>query len=295
MKKIFKKIKSTIYNVSFYNSIKSEKLSKVFKYYAKLSLLISAFGFVLSILFLVPLAYSAIGLFKSEFIKAYPAGLEVSIQKGVIGTNLSTTSEPLVVPLPQTLIDESLKNQSDNNLFKDVKNLLILDTKSTSTPTIDSFKSSNTIALVTSKYFVTYDKNGGVTFNDVSKYPDFTLNQKLIDKVFDYAKYLPLVVPFAIFFLMFSFVIFELFFLVIPAIIFFVISIIIKNKLSFAESYKICIYASTLPVILSAPTFFIPMRIPFLFTFLVLLIALINTKQNHSEEIISPQENTEIK
>ncbi len=293
MKKIFKKIKSTIYNIHFYNSIKSEKLSKVFKYYAKLSLLISVFGFVLSIIFLVPLSYGAIGLFESEFIKAYPAGLEISIQKGVVETNLSTTSEPLIVPLPQTFVDESLKNQSENNPFRGVKNLLILDTKSTSTPTIDNFKNSNSIALITSKYFVSYDKNGSVTFDDVSKYPDFTLNQKLIDKVFSYAKYLPIAVPFAVFFLMFFLVLFELFFLVIPTFIFFVINIIIKNKLSFVESYKICVYASTLPIILSAATFFVPMKIPFLFTFLVLLIALINTKQCHSKEISETSKNIE--
>ncbi|MEI8337935.1 MAG: DUF1189 family protein [bacterium] len=288
--KIFKKIRSTLNNKDFYNTIKSERLSVVFKYYAKLSLLLSVVGFILSAIFFVPLAYGAVNFFKSEFTKVYPVGLEVSIQKGTITTNLASTSEPMLITLPEIFAEANLNKQSSTSPFKDIKNIVILDTKATTTPTIDAFKGLNTMALVTSKYFVTYDKNGSVTFTDVSKYPDFTLNQKLIDKVFDYAKYIPVAVPFLVFVLVFFFVFFELFFLLIPALIFFVINLVIKNKISFAESYKICVYASTLPVILSAATFFIPMHIPFLFTFLVLLIALINTKPFTVNEIVIPED-----
>ncbi|MFA6463989.1 MAG: DUF1189 family protein [Candidatus Paceibacterota bacterium] len=293
--KIFKTIKSAVYDKEFYQNIRSRKLSSVFKYYAKLSLLLSVIGFVLSAIFLVPLAYGTVNFFKSEFTKAYPAGLEVSIQKGIISTNLSTTTEPMLVPLPQIFVGANINKRSESNPYKDVKNLIVLDTKSTTTPSIDNFKSLNTIALVTSKYLITYDKNNSVVFSDVSKYPDFTLNQKLIDKALYYAKYIPIAVPFAIFVLVFFFVFFELFFLLVPALIFFVVNIIIKNRYSFGESYKICVYASTLPVIISATTFFIPMHIPFLFTFLVLLIAIINTKQSEVEETVVVPEDSEIK
>jgi hypothetical protein len=293
--KIFKTIKSTVYDREFYQNIKSQKLSGSFKYYAKLSLLLSTIGFVLSAIFFIPLAYGAINLFKSEFIKMYPVGLEVSTQNGVISTNLATSSEPLLIALPQTFLDANLKKQDDSNQFKDIKNLVVLDTKSTTTPTIESFKAFNTIALVTNKYFVTYDKNHSISFTDVSKYPDFTLNQNLIDKVFSYAKYLPIAIPFVIFIFVFFGTFLELIYLIILAFVFFIISKIIKNKFTFAESYKVSVYASTLPVILSVATLFIPFKVPFLFTLLVLLIAVVNTKQNHTEGNVVVPENPVIK
>ena len=214
---------------------------------------------------------------------------------GVISTNLPVGSEPFYIPLPQSFSSANTENGVVSDQYKDIKNLVVLDTKSTTTVTLDSFKSLNTLSLVTSKYIVSYDKNGSIVFSDVSKYPDFVLDQGLIDKVFGLAKFIPIAVPFFMFMIVYGLVFFELFFLLIPAFIFFILSKMIKARRSFSESYKICVYSSTWPAILSVATFFIALKIPFLFTFLVLLIALINTKRDHIEETVVVPEDTEVK
>ena len=287
--KIFKDIKSSVWNPSFYGEVEKESLGASFGYYAKLSLLVGLCFFIFS-LFLIPSMRASIKDFQGKALSSYPSGLEISLTKGIASTNASTS--PFVVPMKQLgLVDDKNIKEKDVRLngvtATDYTNFLVIDTVSTTTPSIESFKGMKTFFLLSKNYLVTYDKNINVVFYDLSRFPDLTINQGLLQKLLGFANYLPFIVPILFFFGGFFFSFFSLFSVLIGSLILKFIEYVIRHNITFSSAFKTCVHASTLPLILNIILLFIGLPIPFIFVLLTLIIALANINGRVADESLS--------
>lgn len=270
--KIFKTIKSSVWSPAFYGEVEKKSLKEVFGYYAKLSLLLGLCLAIASIFLVFP-AISSVKDFHDKALASYPAGLEISVIKGIATTNSS--SSPLIIPF------KSLSFSADNaNAYE---NLLVIDTRATSTPTIESFKSQKTFALLSDKYLVAFDKDNSVIFYDLSKFPDFVMNQGVLQKFLGLLDYLPFFLPLLFFIMGFFLSFFSLVAVIISSLFFMLIERIVRHKISFSSAFKICAYASTFPLILNAILFFAGIPIPLIFSLLTLIIALANINAGQKE------------
>ena len=214
----------------------------------------------------------------------------MKFEKGIAKSN--STSEPVIIPFspnwkkyiqgPERPSVEGVQNMQT----RDMNNLMIVDTREGRDPSIESFKSLNTYAFISQKYFIHYDDKNAVIYQSNNTFPSVTVDKASIEKWMSYGKYLAYAFPFLCFLLIFIGVFGTLVYLVLITLLFFLIQKLIKKNISFSEAYKICAYASTVPIILDILFFFGGWRIPFVFTFLTLIIALINTRSHPETEVL---------
>lgn len=276
----FKTFAETLHSHSFYHSIHHKTLKTSFGYFAKIALMLGAFGAVVSAIFIAPIFTSIIEDIKTEVLSFYPETLEIKIEKGVATTNAK--SEPLFFPFKPSWKKVILSSGGEHTEKNDgIQNVFVLNTKTEVPATPETFKNMDTFALLTHNFFVHYDKNYAVVFEDLSKTPDVIVNHETFVELFALAHFIPFALPFLYFFVIFVSTFTFLFYLLISSLLFFFIQKFLKKDFSFKESYKICIYASSAPAVLSLLFFFSGMPIPIiqhLFVLLTALIAVINTK-----------------
>ncbi len=277
---IFHTIRQTFYNENFYKEVALESTGKSIKYYFKLSLLLALLGMLVGSLIIIPLLSKFLGEFKAEILSSYPESLEVSIDNGVASSN--ALNQPFIIPMKESW-KEKAQNMEENKRkggVQDLENLITIHTDSVATPTIEEFKALDSYALLTKDYFVHYDRNNAVVFQELKEVPSFTLNKANLEKWLGYTKYIAYVVPPAVFLVVFFSAFGNLLFLILIALIFFVLQKLMSKQMTYGASYRVCVYASTGALLLTFLLLVFGANIPFLFTFITLLIAIINTK-NH--------------
>lgn len=283
--KIFKTIYATFNNREFYKEIPTHSLKKVLGFYAKLSLLIALISFILCFIFITPIAVKFQRVFEKDLTSAYPKGFEVGIKAGIANTNVS--SEPYFIPVtPNTekYLEIGFRRNQRENLA--IKNILVIDTKSETEPTIESFRGFQTLGFLSKKYFIYEKGNGAVMFSPLEKFPDSSIKEQDIKDFVKVSSVIPYILPILCFVFVFFASIISLIPLLLVALIFMLLQKFLKREFSFENSYKICVYASTLPLIFSSIFFFSGFHLRFIFALLTLIVALINTKHYPETETL---------
>lgn len=237
MKNFFNDFQLSLYSPKFYAHIKTKSLLGCLGYFFMLVLVLTLIqtAFLSNYIFVkIP---SSAQSFISQAINYYPQELEININNGTAQTNVK---EPYFIPLS---LDDAQKDS--------LNNLVVIDTKTAFSTT--QFEQYKTIVWLNkdSVYYKT-DKNE-VKIMPLSKMQNTKIDkssvQSLVDKILPWVNFLgPLlfVLVFFGFYLAYSGV---LVYLLLLALIIFLISKALKWGFSYKQSYKVSLYAITLPLL----------------------------------------------
>jgi len=275
------KIKDSIYNPSFYQEVINQTVGSALKYFFRFIFLVSLVSSIILSFVAMPYITRFIDESKVKAVEQYPVGLEVKLDKGVVSTNVE---EPYFFKATDSLKEDINKN----NQTKDVENFVVINTKKDFI--LEDLSGYKTLILITKDSFV-YESNGKITVQSLKDIPNLTINKENIinwiqkyGRTLDYIKY---TVPFMIFAGLFIYHTFILVYLFFVALIIFVITKIAKMSLTYKDSYKIAVYASTLSIILSLVAVFLSLNtFNFMFTLVLLGVAIINIKNKQESNLV---------
>ena len=274
-----KNIKSSAYDPDFYNRIRNQSVGSVIKYYATLGLWLGILATVFGLVILTPKTYYNVQILEKEVLTYYPKDLEVKLSKGEITTN---AKEPYALPFPDVIkkgFYDPVYKASNKIDAPNIENALVIGTKLDHIISIEEFKSIKTAFFLGKNYAVAYNDKGSITFTDLSKAHDVTVNRTFVERILGYAHFLPFLIPIFCFVIVFALVLFSLLWIIVLGALLFIILKLAKQKLSYAESYKVAAYAATLPMIvgLLAITLHLPVGY-YVLDIITLVIAFVNTK-----------------
>lgn len=276
---IFIKIKNSIYNPQYYKEILSKPLSYSIKYYLLFSLIIAViFGGIIFIKFF-PTAKMLVEK-GNQLTNYYPQELEIIIKDGKASAN--NISEPYFVKIPE-------EANSEINNGKVLENILVIDTKNNFS--LEEFNNYKTVALLTADSFVYENQQDGVVIKQLKDIKDFKLNRSVVDgfinKIKPFFILLYPLVALVILFGVFVASIVKLIYLFFAGLILWIVFKMADIKIDYKKSYQLGIHLLTLPIIVESIIAIIPFEIPipFLFTILLIILALINIKKESPKNI----------
>ncbi len=273
---IFKTISRSVTDPSLYADAEKIPFRKYVRFYAKFALFMGLIAALVGAIFFSPFVGIFMEKAQNEILATYPQGLEITVKDGVVSTNAPT--EPLYIEYTPTM--------KEYISAKAPAHFVVIDTKNPVSPTVDYFRSLNSEFLISQHDILYYGKGDQIVTEPLSNFPNITINQSFLVFLFGKASFIPFLIPFGAFVFAFLSVFLTLFTLVGAALIFYVLQKILKKEFTYSESWKICVFASLVPVILGFIFFFVGFRPTFVFTLLTLIIALINTKHEpHTEHI----------
>lgn len=182
-----------------------------------------------------------------------PPGAEITIQNGLLTTN----TNPIVIPLPQTEMSQSATTSQASRTG--AKNLLILDI--TASTTIQDLEDRNTIALVTSDGFIFKGDNGRYSLGKFSNFKDLnvTIDENWLIQKAEWIKGLAKFVPFiAFFFMLITLYLSSLFFSIFWALIIMLILKVQKREAEFGTTYVIALYTRTFALVIGLLAYLLP-------------------------------------
>ena len=274
MKNFFKDIVLTFHSSSFYKKIKDESAGNGIEFLLKISVLLGLLvGLVLVIVFFAfaPMLKSgALGFIE----KTYPAGLEVTIKDGKLTTN---TNQPVLIKIPAST--NAKDKESKENMVAILPN---------EKAEVSVLKKYDTYIALTSEGLVADKGNGaeirilsyGKTSQTFTKDSSIELVSSLLGKIKIF--FAIAIVPIGIFIVFFT-IVAHLIWLFLVALIIWIIFKLKKLKISYAQSYKIGMYAIVPLVMLEM------LAIPFkfsgkLFTTIVILALVFIVTRDWQEE-----------
>jgi len=203
-------------------------------------------------------------------LEKYPDGLVIKIEKGQVSTNMP---EPIFFPFPKSVNEK-------------IENLVVIDTGATIEE--KEFEKYKTVVLITKNCIASMDSNGKITLNSVSQMSDFTLDKSMLASLIKKIKpWLAAGFPLVAFFvLIFGYiaVLFKLVYLLFAALLIWLIASIKKMDMDYKKSYQAGIHLLTLPLLVfSLPLPFLNIR--FLFTGVILILAIVNIKKSKSIDL----------
>lgn len=266
-----KTILSSIYNPTFYQTIKNKSLGSALKYFFLLILLLVFINTLILSYALGIKIPEEIRNFISQTISSIPPDSEVTIDEGQVSTNVA---QPFFIPFPRS--DNESKADSYNNI-------LIIDTK---TPfSAAQFGQYKTLFWLTKDSLFYQNREFDTRSIDLSKAENITINRLFLENLIGKANpWLGIIGPvllILVFVGMFLGFTFNLVYFLFLAVLVFFLSSIFKWGLNYKASYKTTIYAST-------PAFFVDLILfntglytgffgfPFLFSLIALCITTIN-------------------
>ena len=267
--------KNSFSSAPYYKDVLKDPFGFSLKYFLFFCLLVSILTTIfLSVKVLTPLNDFLIR-FPSVLIKAYPAELELKINKGIVTTNVP---EPYFIPLDRfektfEEMDKEVKGISSD----EINNILVIDTNAK----VEDMKRFQTYALLTRNYLSYYKDDGRIEIVSLEKFGNFTLNQSIVRGVLD--KFLPLLKFISIFLIPFIFIGTFLFFttsqllyLLFSALVLFLGAKIISFPLSYLKAYQIDLHLTTIisPVFLALAALNIQVQFPLLRLIFFTLIGL---------------------
>lgn len=278
--KIFKNIKNSFYNPSFYKDKKEESGKSAMSYFLKLTLIQSIILTAIFAIVIIPLVLFVTSKESiAKIVNFIPEELTLTIKKGQLSTNVT---EPYAVK-------SEIKNSTHKNLY-------VIDTKSPFS--LDLLKSSDTYLLMTKDFLITEDSSGKMTVEKVSKLPDLELNRTKVNGwVYAVIPYLKFVIPLMLVIYFFvvlvanivgSFVLI----LVSSCIIWCVMKILRTNFISFKQINKLGLYCITPLVVLDLLLNLFNLNIPWYASLVVfLLVFFVNVKEER-EIVVSNSSNS---
>lgn len=267
-------IKNSIYSPSFYQQAPQRSFWSGLGYFLLLVLLLTVIKTAEASQSLLLIGNQQIQSLVDEMISYYPEELEVKISRGQVTTNVQ---EPYFIK--PTSSDTATKLNEEG---EDLENIVVIDTK---TPfSAAQFNKYNTTAWLTKDSLFYKDKSQIKAF-DLTTVQDFTLNKEFIDswvsKISPYFKFVgPVLILFAflgIYFLYTG----RLIYLLILAFLVWILLKLLKKPLTYSQSYKVGLFAMTLPLLLELllgitdPLLHFQ-GFPFMFTVATLIVVTIN-------------------
>lgn len=272
----FRNIKQAVYSPAFYKRIPDQTLGQALKYFFLLILILTVFN-------LIPLFYSLfitipqeVKNFITQSSNYYPQELEVKIEKGTVSTNVT---EPYLIPLPE----------SEEATVDSLNNLLVIDTKTPYSAT--QFDQYKTVAWLTKDTLFVQgsESRPDIRAVQLSQIKDLKVNKdvinSLISNVLPWVNILGPILIILVFFGLFIGLTLTLIYLLILALLVLFLSKIFKWGLTYGESYKILLFASTLGLLINllfnlTSPFTDFHGFPFMFTLITLAVITINLQNS---------------
>ena len=203
--------------------------------------------------------------FPQVLIKAYPAELEIKVNKGVVTTNIP---EPYFIPSARfEKTFEEFEKEVKGLKSDEIENILVIDTNAK----VEDLKRYQTYALLTRNHLAFYKENGRIEIVQLEDVGNFTLNQQVVRGVVN--KFLPVLRVISIFLIPFIFVATVLFlttsqlaYLLFSALVLFLGAKLISYPVNYQKSYQIDLHLATIitPFFLLLSGLNIQVRFPFL-------------------------------
>lgn len=274
----FRHLAKSIYNPEFYRSLTEKPFSFSMKYFLKFALLIAILGtIVIGVRGVIPspAKFREMG---DRVVDLYPDELVITFKDGKVSTNVE---EPYYIKLPQ----DSIFRDDTEDAQDTLDNILVINTRDAFT--IESFRNYHTMALLTEDSLIVGDK-GEMRIVPVASFPLEEINKEYLEGKFNKIKpYFVLIVPALLLFMalmLFAVIATELIYLLFSALLIWGLLAILKRRTGYKGAYQIGLHAVTLPIILDGIMFAIsPIRYPFVFTILMLVLIFINVFPRKSE------------
>jgi len=246
IKTFFYSLKRSLTDINYYREIAKTKFGFSLKYLFFLLILTSlliSFSFAFTIIKTIPQVPGFVTQSKKIINNFYPKELEVTINNGILSTNVQ---EPYFIKMPKEFTKE-----------KNI-NLITIDTSAK----VEDIKKYNTAVLVTKNALVYPDKNNQYKISFLSNVPNSKINKqiydRIINKVLPFSKFIsPFLMTIAILnifilpFIIGSFLLFgRLIYLLIVAVPLFLLSLILKNKLSYGKVYQLSMHGLTFSILI---------------------------------------------
>jgi len=276
--KIFTRIKKSIYDPQFYFELNEKPLSFSLKY-------IFSFAVVFGLLIMVQFALLTLPQFKASLDQAgpwimdnYPEELKTTLINGELTTNVD---EPYFISdlgVPDDLWKE--KNMPSN--------MIVIDTQIGAD--VQYLKEYDTLILVTKTHVLYQDERGKITAQSFEKLPDGTISKESVGKfVEEYSPYIYVLIPLAflgLFLFSFLYVTYNLAYLLFASLLIMLVAKLLKKQLGYAKSYQFGIHLLTLPILF---TWFVPVGFPLMFTILLLVLAVLNLKEDKLNVVVTEE------
>lgn len=275
---LFPTFKNSLYAPSFYQQIPSRSFKGSLGYF----LLLILFLTIISTITLLPTMLTEVPAtlkqFLNDAVNCYPDELQVTISRGKVTTNVA---EPYFVPF-------CLGEQTS----ADYNNLLVIDTQ---TPFSSSqFNQYQTIAWLTKDALVYKERSYKVQIFDLSQIPEFKLDKatisSLAQKISPWLKFVGPALLLVMILGLYIMYIFRLVYALFLALVIFLAAKLFKKALTYKDSYKMSLYAMTLPllvelVIRSTSQWTNFSGFPFMFTLITLGVVFINYLKQKSSGV----------
>ncbi len=230
MKNLLDVLRDSFYNPRFYRDIAQVPMKEAFRFYAKLSLLLSIATTAVMTLIYVPQGVSFIRDYAPQFIETHiDADLVLTLEDGNVSVN---------VPEPHIISAQGMYGMGESNL-------LVIDT--TKPFSLDDFRAYNTLVLVTETEIVTRGNYGEIAIQSTQTLKDTTVSRATLEESLATAeRYLPLfVVGFVLVALLIVLASFAIF--LVPLLLFatfpYFLGWIHKTPLSYKAAYTMSLYA----------------------------------------------------
>lgn len=263
--------KSSLYNPHFYASLRERTLGSSLKYFF---FLVSILAFVIAFAWGSQLAPLFSGENLKKLVNYYPAELTLTIKGGAISTNVT---EPYFIKADGELFKE---NSSQKNSHA---NIVVIDTKNVFSREL--FKQYDAGVWIGKDFIVAAKNQARVEPSDVSRVPDFFLDQakllRWVDIIDSYHWALSLGLFVILFFSFYGFFVLQLIWLFLIALLIMLFGKLYKITLSYKNSYQIALHAATVPFVLIALSIVSGINAPFLFFYssVIIVIVLVNLKK----------------
>ena len=286
--KSINKIKNSIYNPVFYNTISQKPFSQALVYYLKfISILALVLTIIISI-FLVPALTRGLDILRVEFTNTFPAELEIKIAEGETSINLP---EPYIISWPRAFGLTKWTNKP--------KSFFVIDT--TVVDPLQSIDDYDTYVLLT-KESLAYrqetnsDLGQQITVWQMDEDVDLVVNQAGLMSLIDHLnRYLFIISPALVFIF---FVGLWLGLLSLLLWLFLIVALLWliylwprdkENRLSYITLYKTALYALTIGLLGKILFIALGINFPFLLSLVTMVIILINIPlviKNQTGEVV---------
>lgn len=283
----FKAIPASIYSPGFYSTIVGRSFWKGFWHLTFITFALFFIGALVAWGYFLSHKDEVDGFIQK--LNIYPEDLVITIQNGEASTNWTTPYQLRLEDIPafQNIESETFKEGFEQGWKKEIsyEYLITVDTSLYYSPEV--FLEKNSFAWLAKDALVVHsDQVENIEVIPLSEAKDTVINKTLVNEFLEniWTAILPFLAIAFIFLLVFFsiFVVaFRLLYLLFFALLVWLLSALLKVSLNYGQSYKIGLYAITLPILVQTGILVVSLWLdfrsfPFLFTLLGLIVMALN-------------------
>jgi len=274
--KFFKDIKDSIYNPIFYHGVIATPFSSSLKYFLFFILFFTLLTTVILSFTTIPKIKFSIDTITKEILRYYSDELEIIIKNGKVSTNVQ---EPYFIKTSSNL---------ENSL---IENILVINTKDSFS--LENFKNYNTACLLTEESLICYDNNQTIKIYPLTNISDFKLNKSVISsfliKVQPFFKLFYPIFILAFFVVIFIVLLWRMVYLLFGAFLIWLVAKVRKVDIGYKKSYQLGLHLMTVSFFIDflinvLKLLGISLNIPYLFTIVLVVMAVLNLKTKNIVE-----------